>query len=79
MRETPDEVVLVLGNFSETPKPKVTFAGVKSVISDGWTLREELENVEVSSPRFTDEGGFSGWEPLVELAPESIYVLRWRR
>jgi glycosidase len=79
MRETADEVVLVLGNFSETPKRNVVLDAERSVIGEGWALREELEGANVTAPKLSSRGGFTAWEPLSELTPESVHVLRWTR
>jgi hypothetical protein len=79
MRETENETVLVIGNFSETPKPGVAVSVESGAIRPEWTLLEELEGARVTSPKITAAGGFEAWQPLAELAPESVYVLRWRR
>ncbi|HYD83768.1 MAG TPA: alpha-amylase family glycosyl hydrolase, partial [Opitutus sp.] len=79
MRQTDREVVLVLGNFGETPLHDVHLTVEESVASDTWTLSEALEGEEIAKPALTERGGFQQWRPLAELAPESIYVLRWRR
>lgn len=79
MRETNDEAVLILGNLSETAKRGVALSIDGSVVGREWTLAEELEDVRVVEPELTTAGGFNAWQPLPELAPESVYVLRWRR
>jgi glycosidase len=79
MRETVDEVILVLGNFSEAAKRGVGLSADKTGIRPEWTLKEEVEGTRIAAPDLTASGGFTAWHPLPELAPESVYVLRWRR
>jgi len=79
LRETEHEVVLVLGNFSETEAAGVKLTVTRSRIRKDWTLGEELESARVVAPILNEDGGFEQWQPLAKLAPESVYVVRWRR
>jgi hypothetical protein len=42
-------------------------------------MREVIAGANLAPPRLTDDGSFVRWVPLAELAPESVYVIRWVR
>jgi hypothetical protein len=79
MRETADEVVLVLGNFGREPRACAELTVEKSALRTGWTVREEIEGATVRAPKIDDQGGYARWRPLSELEPESVYLIRWQR
>lgn len=79
MRETPDEVILVLANFLDAPRPGVRLTVAASPVRAEWTCREVLEDAQVEPPAISAAGGFEAWRPLAELASESVYVVRWKR
>ena len=79
MRQTSDEVVLVLANFADASAKGVDLTVETSAARPAWTLVEELEGAAVTAPNLTATGGFKHWRPLDELAPESVYVFRWRQ
>lgn len=79
MRQASGEVVLVLGNFSSQPRSGPELTATTSPLRPDWTLREELAQAEIVSPTLEEDGGFAQWRPLEELAPESVYVIRWRQ
>lgn len=79
MRETADEAVVIVGNFGAEPAAGPALTVERSVLRSGWRLSEELERTTVVSPQINATGGFERWRPLPELAPQSVYVLRWRR
>jgi len=79
MRAAGGEVVLVLASFSDRPKAGPALELAAGPLRAGWTLREELAGAEVAPPALTAAGGFAHWRPLAELAPDTVYVLRWTR
>lgn len=78
MRETDDEVVLVLANFADAPQSGAALTLDRSHLRAGWTMHEELAGAAPSAPVLTESGGFRDWTPLAQLAPETAYVIRWR-
>jgi glycosidase len=78
-RETPDEVVLVLANFSDVPIAAATIDLEKSAARSGWRFHEEMANAAAVAPEFNLTGGFKSWQPLPLLPPESVFVFSWRR
>lgn len=79
MREADGEVVLVIGNFDTESRRGVAVSAKATPVRAQWKMSEEIEGAKVSAPTWTTAGGFEGWAPLPELAPESVYVVRWRR
>jgi glycosidase len=79
MRETADEVVLVLGNFGREVRLGAELTVEESALRTGWTVREELEGETVHVPEISGRGGFTNWRPVAKLKPESVYVVRWQR
>ena len=79
LREADGEVVLVVGNFDVEPRRGVTLSAEKTPARADWRMKEEIEGVNIAAPSWTDEGGFERWIPFAELAPESVYVVRWRK
>lgn len=79
LRETEDEAVLILANLAARPKAGPTLTLGHSRIRPSWSMREEIAGANLAPPRLTDDGGFVRWVPLAELAPESVYVIRWVR
>lgn len=78
MRQTDDEAVLVLANFEATPQPGAKLTLDRSHLRGGWPMREELAGASPVAPVLDDAGGFRDWPPLAQLAPETVYVIRWR-
>ncbi len=79
MLGTAEEVVLVMANFSRVARAGVELTVTESPLRAEWTAREELEDASVASVSLSDAGGFERWRPLAELAPESVYIVRWRK
>lgn len=79
MRETEGEIVLVLGNLSKTARAGAELTVEQSPLRAGWRMSEELEDASLAAPRLTPAGGFDRWKPLETLAPEAVYVVRWRK
>ena len=79
LREAADEVVLVIGNLDTEPRRGVALSAAKTPVRANWTMTEEMEEEKVAAPKWTSEGGLQRWQPLGELAPESVYVVRWRK
>ena len=77
MREAEDEVVLVIGNFDPAPRRGVELSAAQTPVRTTWRMKEEIEGTKIAAPRWTSEGGFERWIPITELAPESLYVVRW--
>ena len=77
MREAEDEVVLVIGNFDPAPRRGVELSAAQTPARTTWRMKEEIEGTKIAAPRWTSEGGFERWIPITELAPESLYVVRW--
>ena len=78
MRSVEGEVVLIVGNFSKQSRTGAGFSLEESPIRSEWTMGEVLESADISPPPLTSNGGFREWRPLETLAPESVYVVRWR-
>jgi alpha-amylase len=79
LRETEDEAVLILANLTPRPRAGPALTLGRSRIRPSWSVREELVGANISRPQLTADGGFVRWMPLAELAPESVYVIRWVR
>lgn len=79
MRETADEVVLVLANFREQPTPCPSLRLPRSALRNAWSIREEIEGAAIRPASLTPEGGVDAWRPLESLAPEAVYVIRGSR
>jgi glycosidase len=79
MRQTPDEAVLVLANFDPEPKRGPAVSVEKSGVRPNWVAHEEIEQATIAPGAWNADGGFSNWLPIAELAPESLYVIQWRR
>lgn len=77
MRDTADDAVLVLANYAATPRPGPVVSIASSWIRPGWVPQELLQGARVTPPTLAIDGGFSGWRPLPQLAPETVYVIRW--
>ncbi len=77
MREAKDEVVLVIGNFDPAPRRGMELSTAQTPARATWRMKEEIEGTKIAAPRWTSEGGFERWIPITELAPESLYVVRW--
>ncbi len=78
MRETDDEVVLVLANFADAPQSGAQLTLEHSRLRSGWPMHEELAGAAPTAPVITAAGGFRDWTPLAQLAPKTAYVIRWR-
>lgn len=79
MRETPDEVVLVIANFLDTPVAAPKLKVLRSSLRGTWTMSEALEGATIARPHIDQQGGFEAWQPLPELVPHGVYVVRWQR
>jgi hypothetical protein len=79
LRETEDEAVLIFANLTTRPKPGPALTLGRSRIRPSWIMREVIAGANLAPPRLTDDGSFVRWVPLAELAPESVYVIRWVR
>lgn len=79
MRGTEEEVVLAVANFSRTTRAGVELTVSESPLRAEWTVSEELEGASVAEVALNGTGGFERWRPLAELAPETVYVVRWRK
>lgn len=79
LRQTADEAVLVLANFFTAEKPAPVLSAPSTAVRGDWRLSEELRGAKPRSPTLNAQGGFTKWQPLERLAPQSVYVLRWRR
>lgn len=77
MRQTPGEAVLILGNFSDKPMPGPTLSARETNVRAGWSRAEEIDPANVTPVSFNEEGGFRKWQPVAELAPNSVSVIRW--
>ncbi|PTX91007.1 alpha-amylase family glycosyl hydrolase [Opitutus sp. ER46] len=78
LRQTPAEVVLVIANFTARPRPGPQLSAVVSCIQVGWTATELLQGAAVAAVQTNAQGGFAQYAPLAELAPLTLYVVRWR-
>jgi alpha-amylase len=79
MRAADGEVALVLANFDSAPRRGPELALASSPLRADWSAREELYAARMAQPVVDPDGGFNHWTPIAELAPESVYVIRWTR
>jgi glycosidase len=79
MRQTSDEVVLILANFNEDAVSRPPVSAAPSNLRQGWMENRELGAGSVAPLAPAADGSFAGWAPLAELPGESVTVVRWRK
>jgi alpha-amylase len=79
MRQTDDEVVLVLANFNPGPVQPPPLSAVASHLRAGWKASSELSPGPVAPLAPAGDGSFHDWVPVAELPGQTVTVIRWRR
>jgi glycosidase len=77
MRQTADEVVLVLANFNAGAVPQPDVSAAASNLRAGWTARNELGSQPVAPLVPAGDGSFHDWAPVAELPGQAVTVIRW--
>ena len=79
VRQTADEVVLVLANFNPAAVSRPVVSAAASHLRAGWTAAGALGAESVAPLAPATDGSFEGWVPVAELPGESVVVVRWRK
>lgn len=77
MRQTDDDVVLVLANFNPGAVPQPDVSAAASNLRTGWNARNELGSQPVAPLVPAGDGSFRGWVPVADLPGQSVTVIRW--
>lgn len=76
LRQSADETVLVILNFGDTPVSDYTLNLAAGQLAGQLKAIELLQGAEASAPAVNDQGGFSDYEPIKELAPRTGYIVQ---